>query len=96
MNIHFRHRYTGANPSGRPSSSHRRSFSRLLGGSITNRVKLGDELRLPRNAVAGEFHHIVCRVVFQDAWIVAMTREVREQPFTEVSSTDVDASSGVE
>ena len=78
------------------SSSHRRSFSRLFGGSITNRVKLGDELPLPRSTVAGEFHHIMCRVVSQNIWIASAAVEVRQQLPADVPFADVDAGYGVE
>lgn len=84
------------NPSGRRSSSHRRSFSRLLGGSITNRVKLRDELPPPRSAVAGEFHQIMCRVVSQNIWIASTAVEVGQQLLADVPSADVDACHGVE
>lgn len=96
MNLYFRQMYPGANPSGRPSSSHRRSFSRPLGGSITNGVKLRDELPLPRSAVAGEFHQIMRRVVSQNMWIASAAVEVSQQLLADVPSADIDACHGVE
>lgn len=74
----------------------RHDASRFLHRSITNRVKLDDELPLPRNAVASKFYHIVCRVVSQNIWIASGAIEVGQQLFADIPSADVDASHGVE
>jgi hypothetical protein len=69
---------------------------RYPGCAIANGIKLGNELLAAHDTVAGNFNHIVCRAMSQDARMAAAAVEVCQKLPADVPAANVDARHGVE